>query len=328
MKKGTKTILLVILCAALLILPMFINNNYYIILFDQTLISVVVLMGLNFVTGLMGQMNLGTAGIMAMGAYTSALLCTKLSFSPWLAMICAILMGCLLGVGLGYPSLRIKGIYLSLTTLGFSEIIRIVINNLVDLTGGPTGVRNIPDFSLFGFVIHDARHYYYLLLAFVTVLMLFANGIIRSKWGRAMMAVKDADLAVEACGIKLSSVKIFAFALCCVYGCIGGALYGHLIGYISPTDFTMDTTVRYLMMLMIGGIGSLGGNVLGAIIINMLPEALRFLDTYYWLVFSIVVLISSILIPNGLVSVLKKWMRCILIRKGKGTDGTTGEGGK
>lgn len=158
--------------------------------------------------------------------------------------------------------------------------------------------------------------------------MLFANAIIQSKWGRAMMAIKDADLAVEACGIKLSSVKIFAFTLCCIYGCIGGALYGHLIGYISPTDFTMDTTVRYLMMLMIGGIGSLGGNMLGAIIINMLPEALRFLDTYYWLVFSIVVLISSILIPNGLVSVLKKWVRKIISDKGKNAVHTTSEGGK
>jgi len=242
-------------------------------------------------------------------------------------MVFVILMGCILGVGLGYPSLRIKGIYLSLTTLGFSEIIRLVINNLVGLTGGPTGVRNIPDFNLFGYEISSARHYYYLLLVFVAALMLFAVGIIRSKWGRAMKAIKDADLAVEACGIKLSSVKIFAFTLCCIYGCIGGALYGHLIGYISPTDFTMDTTVRYLMMLMIGGIGSIGGNVLGAIIINMLPEALRFLDTYYWLVFSILVLISSILIPNGLVSVMRKLTRKIFPDK-KASVRTTGKGGK
>ena len=327
MKKKINLILLAVLCLALVILPMFVNNNYIIILFDQTLISIVVLMGLNFVTGLMGQMNLGTAGIMALGAYTSALMCTKLSLSPWLAMIFVVLMGCILGVGLGYPSLRIKGIYLSLTTLGFSEIIRIVINNLVDLTGGPTGVRNIPDFNFFGFAITSARHYYYLLLAFVVILMLFANAIIQSKWGRAIKAIKDADLAVEACGIKLSTVKIFAFTLCCIYGCIGGALYGHLIGYISPTDFTMDTTVRYLMMLMIGGIGSLSGNVLGAIIINMLPEALRFLDTYYWLVFSIIVLVSSILIPNGLISVLRKLLKRLFPGK-KAAVHTTSEGGK
>lgn len=304
MKRVSNVLLMALLLAALILLPIIINSTYIIIVLGQTLISIVVLMGLNFITGLMGQMNLGTAGIMALGAYTSALLCTRLSMSPWLAMLFVILMGGLLGVGLGYPSLRIKGIYLALTTLGFSEIIRLVLNNLIDLTGGPTGVRNIPDFNLFGYEISGARPYYYLLLTFVIVLMIIAIRIIKSKWGRAIKAIKDSDMAVEACGISLSSIKIFAFTLCCIYGCIGGALYAHFIGYISPADFTTDTSIRYLMMLMIGGIGSTAGNVIGAIIVNILPEMLRFLDSYYWLVFSTVVLVCSVVIPNGLVSVV------------------------
>lgn len=294
------------LCLILILLPMFINNNYLIILFNQTFISIIVLIGLNFITGLMGQMNLGTAGIMALGAYTSALLTTKLSMSPWLAIVFVIFLGLVLGVGLGYPSLRIKGIYLALTTLGFSEIIRIVINNLVNLTGGPTGVRNIPGFNIFGYTIKGARPYYYFLLCTTIFLIFIAVRIIDSKWGRAIKAVKDDELAVEACGIKLSTIKIFAFTLCCIYGCIGGAMYGHLIGYINPTDFTFDTSIRYLMMLMIGGIGSIPGNILGAFIVNMLPEILRFLGNFYWLVFSIIVLVSSVLIPNGLISVIKR----------------------
>lgn len=291
----------------LVLLPFFISNDYIIILLDQTFISLIVLMGLNFITGLMGEMNLGTAGIMAMGAYTSAMLTTKLAVSPWLALVFVILAGFIIGIGLGYPSLRIKGIYLALTTLGFGEIVRIVINNLVNLTGGPTGIRNIPGFKLFGYVIKGARPYYYLLLAFAVILLIIAVRIINSKWGRAIKAVKDNDLAVEACGIKLSSIKIFAFTLCCIYGCIGGAMYGHLIGYINPTDFSMDTTIRYLMMLMIGGIGSTPGNILGAVIVNMLPEVLRFLGSYYWLVFSIIILITSVLIPHGMISVCKSF---------------------
>ncbi len=305
MKKRTKVLLLTGLGLLLAALPVFITNAYAIIVINQTLISIIVLMGLNFITGLMGQMNLGTAGIMAMGAYTSALLTTKLSMSPWVALISAVLMGCILGIGLGYPSLRIKGIYLALTTLGFSEIIRLVINNLVDITGGPTGVRNIPCFKLFSYEIKGAVPYYYLLLIFVVVMIVIALRIIHSKWGRAIKAIKDNEVAVEACGIKLSTIKIFAFTLCCVYGCIGGALYGHLIGYISPTDFSVDTTIRYLMMLMIGGIGSIPGNVIGAVVVNVLPEALRFLGNYYWLIFSILILVSSVLLPNGLVSVIK-----------------------
>lgn len=300
-----RNIITIAFCLILILLPMFINNNYIIILFDQTLISIIVLLGLNFITGLMGQMNLGTAGIMALGAYTSALLTTKLFLPPWLALIFVILVGLVLGVGLGYPSLRIKGIYLALTTLGFSEIIRIVINNLVSVTGGPTGVRNIPGFSVFGYSIKGARPYYYLLLVFTISLIYVAVRIIRSKWGRAIKAVKDNELAVEACGIKISTIKIFAFTLCCIYGCIGGAMYGHLVGYINPTDFSFDTSIRYLMMLMIGGIGSIPGNILGAFIVNMLPEFLRFLGNSYWLVFSIIILLCSVLIPNGLISVIK-----------------------
>lgn len=305
MKSKHRFIAIIALCLILILLPMSINNNYIIILFDQTLISIIVLLGLNFITGLMGQMNLGTAGIMALGAYTSALLTTKLSMSPWLALVFVIFIGFVLGVGLGYPSLRIKGIYLALTTLGFSEIIRIVINNLVNLTGGPTGVRNIPGFNMFGYTIKGARPYYYFLLALTIFLIFIAVRIINSKWGRAIKAVKDNELAVEACGIKLSTIKIFAFTLCCIYGCIGGAMYGHLIGYINPTDFSFDTSIRYLMMLMIGGIGSISGNILGAFIVNMLPEFLRFLGNFYWLVFSIIILVCSVLIPNGLISVIR-----------------------
>lgn len=305
MKKQYRMLLFALCTAALIALPLVFTNSYLVILFDQTLISIIVLMGLNFITGLMGQMNLGTAGIMAMGAYTSALLCTKANMSPWLALVFVILMGCLLGVGLGYPSLRIKGIYLALTTLGFSEIIRIVINNLVNLTGGPTGVRSIPGFNLFGFNIQGPRPFYYLLLVMTAALLAIALRIISSKWGRAIKAIKDNDLAVEACGVKLANIKVFAFTLCCIYGCIGGAMYGHLIGYISPTDFTVDTTIRYLMMLMIGGIGSTGGNILGAVIVNMLPEMLRFLGSYYWIIFSIIILVFSVVLPNGLISLIK-----------------------
>lgn len=318
MKKQYRILFCAVCAVGLIALPLLFTNSYLIILFDQTLISIIVLMGLNFITGLMGQMNLGTAGIMAMGAYTSALLCTKANMSPWLALVFVILMGCLLGVGLGYPSLRIKGIYLALTTLGFSEIIRIVINNLVNLTGGPTGVRGIPGFHLLGWTIQGPRPFYYLLLIMTGVLLAIALRIIGSKWGRAIKAIKDNDLAVEACGVKLANIKVFAFTLCCIYGCIGGAMYGHLIGYISPTDFSVDTTIRYLMMLMIGGIGSTGGNILGAVIVNMLPELLRFLGSYYWLIFSIIILVFSVVLPNGLISLFKAGFKklCHTLKKG------------
>lgn len=306
MKKQMKVLLIFVACLILAVSSIFISNNYIVILIDQILINIIVLMGLNFVTGMMGQMNLGTAGIMAIGAYTTALLCTKLGMSPWVAMLFVIVMGIVVGVCIGYPSLRIKGIYLALTTLGFSEIVRIVITNLVDLTGGPSGIRAIPGFSLFGLEIKGAHSYLFLFLAIAFVLMMVTLYVTNSKWGRAIKAVSNNELAVEACGIKLSTVKVFAFTLCCVYASIGGALYAHLIGYISPSDFTMKVTIKYLMMLMVGGIGSTTGNVLGAILVTLLPEMLRNFDNYYWLAFSGVMLIMSILAPNGLISIGKR----------------------
>lgn len=306
MKKQLKVLLIFVACLILAVSSIFISNNYIVILIDQILINIIVLMGLNFVTGMMGQMNLGTAGIMAIGAYTTALLCTKLGLSPWVSMLFVVVMGIVVGVCIGYPSLRIKGIYLALTTLGFSEIVRIVITNLVDLTGGPSGIRAIPGFNLFGLEIKGAHAYLYLFLAIAFVLLMVTLYVTNSKWGRAIKAVSNNELAVEACGIKLSTVKVFAFTLCCVYASIGGALYAHLIGYISPSDFTMKVTIKYLMMLMVGGIGSTSGNILGAILVTLLPEMLRNFDNYYWLAFSGVMLLMAILAPNGLISIGKR----------------------
>ena len=246
--KKYKVLWIFLTCAALALASLLVQNNYLIILADQIIISIIVLMGLNFVTGMMGQMNLGTAGIMALGAYTSALLCTKLSMSSWLSLLFVILMGIAIGIIIGYPSLRIKGIYLALTTLGFSEIVRILVTNLMDLTGGPSGVRAIPGFTFFGLQINSAHSYLFLFMAILFVLLVLTVYITNSKWGRAIKAVANNELAVEACGIRLSTVKVFAFTLCCVYGCIGGALYAHLIGYISPSDFSMTVSYTHLTL--------------------------------------------------------------------------------
>lgn len=295
-------LLFIVLFLILLILPLIVKNTYYRMLFDQTLINIIVVLGLNFITGLTGQMNLGTAGIFGIGAYTSALLTTQLHISPWLSLIAAILMGYLIGVILGWPSLRIKGIYLALTTIGFGEIIRLLLTNMAGITGGTQGVLNIPNYTLFNIDIKDEKSIYYLLLAITVIMTLIALKIINSKWGRVLKAIRDNDQAVESCGINIAEIKIKAFLLCTVYGCIAGALYAHLMGYINPADFTFDLSIKYLMMLMLGGIGSIPGNILGAAIVTLLPEFLRFLQDYYWLIFSSVLLVIVILLPNGVIS--------------------------
>ena len=304
--KIVKRVLLAVLLAVLIVFPMSYDNAYVHILLSQTLVNIVIVMGLNFITGLTGQMNLGTAGIMALGAYIAALTSTRLGTSPWIGFLLAIVMGVAIGWVLGYPSLRLRGVYLSLTTIAFTEIIRMLLNNMKGVTNGAQGLRGIERYNFFGYRIEGTIPYYYLYLVVVILLAFTAWRIVHSKWGRVFKAIRDNVEAVEACGIDIAKLKIQAFTLATVFGCLGGAMYAYLMGYINPTTFTTDLSANYLIMMMLGGIGSVVGNILGATMITLLPEMLRFLGTNYWLYFSIIALLFAIFLPNGLVSLFTK----------------------
>ena len=288
-----------------LVLPIIVTGRYYTTILVMTLIYIVVVFGLNFITGMTGQMHLGTAGVFCLGAYTSALITTRLPVNPWIALIASIIVGYLIGKGLGYPSLRVKGIYLSLTTIAFNEIVRQLINN-VKFTGGVQGVRMIPTFSIFGHELSSTVSYYYFLVAIVVVFALISWKIINSKWGRAFVAVRDNPDAMEACGIDVADIKVKAFTLASIYGSVGGSLYAHFVGYINPVTFTVDLSVTFVIMLIVGGTGKLWGGIIGACVVTMLPEALRFLGEYYQLGYSIIVLLCVVLMPGGLISIYRK----------------------
>ncbi|MHB1315436.1 MAG: branched-chain amino acid ABC transporter permease [Christensenellales bacterium] len=281
------------------------NNSYYQTLFDLTLVNVIIVLGMNFVTGLVGQMNMGMAGVFACGAYTSAVVTVKLGIDPWLSLFAAIAMGLVIGVMLGWPSLRVKGIYLALTTIGFGEIVRLLASNLPDLTGGTQGLKDIPKYNLFGLKFDNIVTSYYLLLAFTIIAIILAMRICNSKWGRAFVAIRDNDEAIESSGINIAEVKIKAFICSTVFACVAGALYAHFSGYITPTNFTTDYSAKYVMMLMIGGIGSVPGVVIGAFVITQLPEYLRFMSDFYLLVFAVIGMLFAIFVPNGIVSVTR-----------------------
>ncbi len=304
--KILKRIGILIFLVMIIVIPLFDGNTYHHIILCQTLVNLVVVMGLNFITGLTGQMNLGTAGIMALGAYSAALGSTKFGIPIWSGFVLAIAMGFIIGKCLGYPSLRLKGVYLSLTTIGFSEITRLVLTNWVELTGGTMGVQNIPWINILGIELNTSFKIYYLYLIIAIILVFSSYRIVHSKWGRVFKAIRDNVEAVEACGIDIAKMKILAFTLASVFGCLGGAMYAHMMGYINPTTFTQDLSANYLAMMMLGGIGSVAGNIVGAATVTILPEALRFMENYYWLVFSIITLLFAIFLPNGIVSLFTK----------------------
>lgn len=295
-----------ILLVALLV-PMMIRNDYYMHLVNTALVYLIAVYGLNFITGMAGQINLGTAGIFCMGAYASGLLTTKTGMSAWLALIPAIAIGLLIGIVLGYPSLRVSGVYLTLTTVAFTEIVRLIMNNWTDFTGGALGIKNIPNFYLFGMEIKTRAQFYYLMLVVVVIFTVITYRIVHSKWGRAFIAVRDNVEAVESCGINLAKVKITAFTLATVFGAVAGSFYAHCQNYVNPVSFTMDMSVLFVVMMMFGGVGKMYGNILGVVIITLLPELLRFLGGYYQLVYAAIVMLFAIFLPGGLLSIYKQY---------------------
>lgn len=294
------------MAAAALLLPVIVTDSYLLTLICQVVTYAIVALGINFITGLAGQMNLGSAAIFGLGSYTSALVSTRLGVNPWLALVVAIVVGVIIGYALGYPSLRVKGVYLSITTIAFCEIVRLLLINLEKWTGGVQGVRNIPPYQLFGITFNTPQTFFYLILFVFLVLILVARFIIRSKYGRAFIAVRDNADALETCGIDIASIKVKSFLLASVYATVAGAMYAHFVNYINPTTYTTDLSINFVVMLMIGGMGSIWGVIIGAVIVTLLPELLRFVGNYYQLVYAIIMMSFIIFVPGGIVSLGKK----------------------
>lgn len=287
----------------MLLLPLLSNSNYFLFLMLQVFINIIIVMGLNIITGLTGQMHFGTGAIFSLGAYTSAIVTTKLGVSPWIGLLCAIVMGLIVGIGLGYPGLKVRGVYLWLITIAFNQVVNLLERNMVNLTGGTQGIRGIPYFSLFGKEFSGSREIYYLYLAFTVFVIYLAWRICHSRFGRSFRAIRDNEDSMSANGIDIAQKKILAFIISTVFACFAGSLYAHCYNYITPNAFA-DLSTNYLVMMMVGGIGSIPGCAIGAAVITLLPEYMRALQQYYWLIFSVITLLMTIFTPKGLISII------------------------
>lgn len=303
----------IVILAAIGLLPVFLKNNYYRTVGCQAMLYAILALGMNFIVGLSGMVNLGAAAVFGLGAYTSALL-SKQGIDPWLCMIPAIVMGWLVGKGLGYPSLRLRGFYLSLTTIGFNEIVRNLLLNF-QFTGAGAGVRSIPSYSIFGFEFNTQLRSYYLILASLAVIMFIALRIVRSKWGRAFVASKDNPDALEICGINLASVKVTAFTLSSIFGCIAGAMYAHFNHYIAASTFTTTLSNSFIIMMIVGGLGNFYGCIFGAYVVAFLPELLRPVGVTYKFFYALIMMIVVIFFPNGLLIDIRRYIAGLFSRK-------------
>jgi branched-chain amino acid transport system permease protein len=234
-------------------------------------ITVISVHGLNILTGYCNQISMGHAGFMAVGAYTSALLTAKLGFSFWAALPCAALAAGIVGIIFGLPSLRIKGFYLIMATIAAHFIIIWVILQLYGITGGSDGLA-VPRPEIGGFVFKSKASYFYLVMIIACLGTYLAKNIIRTRAGRAFIAIRDNELAAEVMGVNLWAYKLQAFFIGCVFAGVAGSLLVHYVAFATTDQFPFMNSVWYLGMLIVGGMGSTAGAIFGAVSLKLLDE--------------------------------------------------------
>ncbi len=296
-----------------LVFPFFLEGSYALSIATFAGINSLIAIGLCILMGYAGQVSLGQAGFYGIGAYVSAILSINFGLPVVLSFFMAAAASAISAVVLAIPALRLKGHYLAVATLGFGEIIYVIINEWGP--GGPSGFGDIPKFNLFGYVFNTPLSYYFLIWITLMLVMAFSINLINSRFGRALRSMHDSEIASNAMGVDVPTLKIKVFVLSAVYAAFGGAFYAHYVTFISPSSFSLFQSVLVLMMVVVGGITSLWGAIAGAIIITLLPEILREFKEYDILVYGLILISSLLFFNKGLVPI-------IIERLKKGYKGT------
>ena len=308
MNSNKRLIAILIAAAGLLVLPLVLQGfgNAWVRIADMALLYVLLSLGLNIVVGYAGLLDLGYVAFFAIGAYMFGLLASPhltetfpmfaamfpdgLHTPLWIVIPAAAAIAGFFGVLLGAPTLRLRGDYLAIVTLGFGEIIRVFLNNLdhpVNITNGPKGINQIDSIKFFGFdlgkthsilgfEVKNVSMYYYLFLALVVVSVVICHRLELSRVGRAWMAIREDEIAAKAMGIDTRNMKLLAFGMGATFGGVSGAMFAAFQGFISPESFSLMESVMIVAMVVLGGIGHLPGVILGAVLLSALPEVLRY----------------------------------------------------
>lgn len=278
----------------------------------NVLVYVTLGLGLNVVVGLAGLLDLGYIAFYGVGAYTYALLSVHYQLSFWLALPLCVALAALAGCMIGYPTLRMRGDYLAIVTLGFGEILRLVLNNWMKLTGGPNGILGIkpaaiyyPDpeqgFEMTRFLIRSPQSQYYLILAIALFTVVAVRRLADSRIGRAWEAIREDETAAGIMGVNTFTLKLLAYAMGAVFAGLAGAFFSAKMRFVSPGSFTFIESAMVLAMVVLGGMGSIPGIVLGALALIVLPEVFRDFENYRMLVFGAAMAIMMLVRPAGLI---------------------------
>ena len=280
--------------------------SYTMHVLDSGMIAAIAVVGLNFTFGWAGLISLAQAAFIGTGAYASALLTTRAGLPIWAAWPLAVLATCLGATLFALPMLRLRGHFLALATLGFTVSCGIVASGWRDGLGGTDGLSGIASPSVFGIALDTDGRYFYLLWAALLVACLLADRVRHSQLGIALVAVRDDEIAASAASIDVPRTKLRAFVLGAGFAGAAGVLFAHFALYVAPDDFNLSQSILYLVMLIVGGEGSIAGAVLGALLLTFLPEWLRFLGMYYLTVYGGLTLLVLIFLPGGLASLVRR----------------------
>jgi len=306
-KKRIIIFLLIIIC---ILLPLIVQNLYFLHILIVIGIYIILALSLNLIVGYTGQLSLGHAAFYGIGAYISALFSIKLGISFIPALLIASFITAFIGLLIGYPVLKLRGPYFVIATLAFGAIVRQILVNWISLTGGPMGLRGIPPPTLkipylFTIEILSRQSYYYLIFILV-ILTLYVNfRIVNSGIGRTFMAIREDETLAQFTGINTSKYKILSFIIGVFFAGAAGSFYAHYMCFLSPDSFTIAESQTILVLVLVGGKGSILGPIVGAIIFTILPEILRTVGEFRLVMYSLILIVTVLFFPDGIMGIGK-----------------------
>ncbi len=312
MRARLKPLLLLTGLAVLVLAPLG-HGTYIVYLLCSWLIFTIAAMGLNLTLGYAGQISLAQASFMAIGAYTTAIL--TLAGWHWVfGMALGVALCFIVGLALGFPALRVKGHFLAFVTLAFNSLVFLVTRNEDWLTGGTYGLSGMPRPGFYVFDVARQLPFYYFTASVFVVAAGLMYGIVRSPWGRAFKALRENPVRAESLGVDTRRLTLIAFAIGSAYGGLAGALVTPLVQYIDPGSFALVHSLRILLMVVVGGSGFFFGPMLGAAVVILLPEVLRFTEGYYLMIYATMVIVLMVFCPSGVLG-LSARLRDLVWRK-------------
>ena len=278
-------------------------SRYFVFLASLILVNAVVALGLNLLSGYTNQLSFGHAGFLAIGAYTAAVLTVHAPALPVvLTLLAAGALTAVVGLAFGVPCLRLSGLYLAMATLAFGFVITEAILNLDGLTRGADGLR-VPVARLGGFALATDTARYYLVVVVAVVLVAAAANLVRTRTGRALLAIRESEIAAQASGVPVARYKTIAFGLSAFYTGVAGGLFAFVVGFLSPDAFDVFMSVDFVVMIIVGGLGSVPGSLLGAAVVTVLHDSLAAFQNYRPLIFGVILIVCMLFMPGGIIGV-------------------------